>query len=511
MNQQNLFDPIPVTKLQTLSHAELIEFIQLQQKVNEAILKDNERLRALNKELEQKSIYVEEQYITIKNKYFGKSSEKGPSKEDRQKANKNSKRKKKVQLPSLRYPDSPLIEREVTLKELPHCACCGKKMEDSGMTENSEFLTVIPAQHIVVRQKRHIYRCTGCHGDMKTAPCPPRITPKSSYSDEMTIDVAMSKYCDLIPIERYTSIAGRAGLMDLPPQSLIEQTHGLADFVIGGYDLLREEVVASLVLNADETPQRMLEGCGDKKSWYLWGFSTTKTSYFEIHNTRSGDVCSEILKTSKCQFLVSDVFSGYGKAVKETNQYRKEHNLPLIRNVYCNAHARRKFKEAHEKFPDEAQYFIDLYGKIYRLEKIAKKRPPDRILRVRKIMEPLFEDMKLKAMANVKGYSSKSKMAQAMSYFLKNYNELTLFVKNQILPIDNNSQESQLRNPVIGRKTWYGTHSERGAKTAAILFSLVESCKLNKVNPREYFKKLVQDLHQGKPPYTPKTYANLQK
>jgi transposase len=511
MRQQNLFDPIPVTKLQTLSHAELIEFIQLQQKVNETILKDNERLRALNKELEQKSIYVEEQYITIKNKYFGKSSEKEPSKEDKQRANKSVKKKEKVQLPSLRYPDAPLIEREVELKELPQCSCCGEKMKDSGMTENSEYLTVIPAQYIVVRQKRHIYRCSGCHSDMKTAPCPPRITPKSSYSDEMTIDVAMSKYCDLIPIERYTSIAGRAGLMDLPPQSLIEQSHRLADFVISSYDLLKDEAVAALVLNADETPQRMLEGGGEKKSWYLWGFSTLKTSYFEIHNTRSGDVCSEILKNSKCEFLVSDVFSGYGKAVKETNKYRRANDLPLIRNVYCNAHARRKFKEAHEKFPDEAQYFIDFYKKIYRLEKIAKARPPDRILRVRRIMASLFDAMKVKAMANVKGYSSKSKMAQAMNYFLKNYSELTLFVKNQILPIDNNSQESQLRNPVIGRKTWYGTHSERGAKTAAILFSLVESCKLNKVNPREYFKKLVQDLHQGKPAYTPKTYADLQK
>ena len=56
---------------------------------------------------------------------------------------------------------------------------------------------------------------------------------------------------------------------------------------------------------------------------------------------------------------------------------------------------------------------------------------------------------------------------------------------------------------MVGRKTWYGTHSKRGAETAAILFSLVESCKLNQINPREYFKKLVADIHQGKNPYTP--------
>ena len=109
-------------------------------------------------------------------------------------------------------------------------------------------------------------------------------------------------------------------------------------------------------------------------------------------------------------------------------------------------------------------------------------------------------------MAHLAAYSSKSLLAKAMSYFLENFTELMLFVKNPILPIDNNPQERLLRNPVIGRKTWYGTHSKRGAKTAAILFSLVESCKLNKLNPRVYFKALIQDLHAGKAPYTPATF-----
>jgi hypothetical protein len=80
---------------------------------------------------------------------------------------------------------------------------------------------------------------------------------------------------------------------------------------------------------------------------------------------------------------------------------------------------------------------------------------------------------------------------------------LTLFLNDPEVPIDNNSQERLLRNHVVGRKTWYGTHSERRALTAAILFILVESCKLNHVNPREYFKLLVTDLHDGEPVMTP--------
>jgi hypothetical protein len=112
-------------------------------------------------------------------------------------------------------------------------------------------------------------------------------------------------------------------------------------------------------------------------------------------------------------------------------------------------------------------------------------------------------------MSYIGGYSDKSKLGKAMGYFLKNYDGLTRFLTNPDLPVDNNPAERLLRSPVVGRKTWYGTHSKRGAETAAILFSLVESCKLNQVNPREYFKKLVQDLHQGNPAYTPKEFKDL--
>jgi len=246
-------------------------------------------------------------------------------------------------------------------------------------------------------------------------------------------------------------------------------------------------------------------------SWYLWGFSSPRTSYFEVHDTRSGDVASELLKRSVCEYLMSDVFSGYAKAIRETNLYRLSLGLPPIKNIYCNAHARRKFKESVDNFPTEAEYFINIYKKIYRLEEIAQNRPPHRTLRVRRLMTKLFEDMKTYAMQNIAGFSDKSSIAKAMSYYLKNYDQFALFIKNKDLPIDNNLQERLLRNPVIGRKTWYGTHSERGAETAAILFSIVESCKLNKINPREYFRNLVKDLHLGKNPYSPKEFKDLPK
>ena len=105
-------------------------------------------------------------------------------------------------------------------------------------------------------------------------------------------------------------------------------------------------------------------------------------------------------------------------------------------------------------------------------------------------------------------YSSPGKYGKALKYFLKNYDGLTLCLDDWEVPIDNNSQERLLRNHVVGRKTWYGTHSERGAWTAAVLFTLVETCKLNQVNPREYFKWLVLNLHAGLEPLTPHEFKS---
>jgi hypothetical protein len=326
----------------------------------------------------------------------------------------------------------------------------------------------------------------------------------------MILDVVLSKYCDLIPIERYVAMAGRGGLMDLPPQSLIELTHAFAEFARPVYDLIKAGIMKVRVLHADETPHKMLEG-SDKKSWYLWGFSTSTLCLLECHDTRSGDVASDILIKSQCEVLVTDVFSGYGKAIRIANVDRQKQNLALIQNGNCNAHARRYFFKAWRPHNKDPEFYLDHYHEIYQLEEQIKGKPPDQILTVRAQMKPRFEAMRTKAQEDIHKYPKDTKMAKATRYFIENYEGLTLFLEDPEVPIDNNPQERLLRSHVVGRKTWYGTHSERGAKTAAVLFSLVETCKLNHVNPREYFKNLVQDLLAGKNPYTPKDFKDLQK
>ena len=121
-------------------------------------------------------------------------------------------------------------------------------------------------------------------------------------------------------------------------------------------------------------------------------------------------------------------------------------------------------------------------------------------------MKPHFEAIRAEAEAKVATYSNKSQMASAYNYFLKNYDGLTLFLTNPLVPIDNNSSERLLRSHVVGRKTWYGTHSRKGAEVAAVHFSIVETCKLIQVNPREYYMDAVQRIHSKSELLTPRQY-----
>ncbi len=205
---------------------------------------------------------------------------------------------------------------------------------------------------------------------------------------------------------------------------------------------------------------------------------------------------------SNCEVLVSDVFSGYARAIRLSNEQRVLTGKKNIQNGNCNAHARRCFYKPRVHYK-ECEFYLEQYHQIYKLNTKAKGKSPKEVLEIRSEMRPHFEAMKKQALAELLKYPAKNKYNKALTYFLENYTGLTLFLEHADVAIDNNLQERLLRNHVIGRKTWYGTHSERGSITAAILFSVIETCKLNHVNPREYFPRLIQDLLDDKAPYTP--------
>ena len=494
------------SKFDSFSREDLVKRQLLLEGEVERLVKELYEMRQIQISDEQLKFVTTEQLAALNEALYGASSERYKKPDPKKKPAQDP--KPRIKKPSERYPNIPVREVPLTLSPAPGCDVCGKLMSDSGMTEDSEQLTVIPKKYEIIRYKKSIYRCS-CQACMVTALPLPKIVKGSSYSNEMILDVVLSKYCDLIPIERYAQMAQRySGLKDLPPHSLIDLTHKFADFVIEVYRLIKAGILKVRVLNADETPHKMLEG-SDKKSWYLWGFSTPTLCFLECHDTRSGDVASDVLINSVCEVLVSDVFSGYGKALRIVNLDRNFKNLPPVENAYCNAHSRRYFFKSQKGYP-ETNFYLDHYHEIYQLNDLTKNKPPDEVLKIRSEMAVRFEAMKKQAMEDLPRYPRGIKLHTALSYFLGNYDGLTLFLTDADVPIDNNSQERLLRSHVVGRKTWYGTHSERGAETAAVLFSIVETCKLNGVNPKAFFDQITKDLLAGKPAYTPLDFKNFQ-
>ena len=499
----DLGESAEVSKIDSVSREYLIQRNTVLEFELAQVIRENYELRNLKISDQQLALIMQEQLNALRGTLYGATSERyrKPEKKDIPKAP----AKPRVKRPSERYPNVPVREQIVVVNPVPDCTSCGREMSDSGMTEDSEQLTVIPKKYEIVLYRRVKYRCS-CHSCIQTAPARSRIVEGSSYSDEMILDVALSKYCDLIPIHRYVLMASRSGVRGLPPHSLIELTHGLSDFVMPAYELIKKELMNFRVLHADETPHKMLEG-SDTKSWYLWGFSTPSLCFLECHDTRSGDIASDILRNSKCEIVVSDVYSGYGKAIRVSNFARKISGLAIIQNANCNAHSRRYFFKSWSSLFKEPAYYLDKYHEIYELNERAKGKLAVEVLELRLKMSPLFEEMRERAIQELSGYSEKSQYGKALRYFIKNYQGLTLFLADAEVPIDNNSQERLLRSHVVGRKTWYGTHSERGAQTASVLFSLVETCKLNGVNPREYFAQLTADLLAGREPFTPRDFS----
>jgi hypothetical protein len=139
--EELIFAEIPVEKLQMLTKEELIILLKGEQSIRHQLQKRLNKAEAIKELLAQQTMLVADQLITIRKKLYGKSSEKSPKQveEAAVKSSQNKEKKKRVLLPSERYPNAPLIEQHITLDAPPACACCESQMVDSGMTEDSEL------------------------------------------------------------------------------------------------------------------------------------------------------------------------------------------------------------------------------------------------------------------------------------------------------------------------------------------------------------------------------------
>ena len=499
-----------VRRLRTLNEGEKLSLIFTQQRKLSEFQERIETLQCahqtgvcpLCRDKDLTITQLQQQVEQLRQKLYGRSSErnhKDKKSGDGKRGNPKGGADQRTRLPSEQFPDARV--QEVTLEDSqpPSCSECDQSMTDSGLRETAERIEYQPAEMYIMRTKRVRYHCKCCQAAPQTASLPERLSPGSSLGDSLIIQACISKFYDLIPTTRFAKILARGRVA--VAHNLLLKAQSVAAFMLSAvYRAIKQEVLESRVIFADETIHRQLEENGGNWRWYLWGFSNRISIYFEVHDTRAGDVSIQFLMEAPVLFLVSDAYRGYSRTIRELNQQRQVSSLPFLQSSLCNDHGRRYFYYAQEA--PLAKKALELYDEIYKIEAKVQEllRNPIyeesensvKALELRQTADPIFEQIHETSAEILMEASDKSLEATAAKYFINHEQGLTLFLRHIELPISNAPAERGLRDWVQLRKTSLGNHSLAGAEEAAIQLTVMCSCKMAEVNPQEYmdFTKL---------------------
>lgn len=377
--------------------------------------------------------------------------------------------------------DLPVEAEEYYFDELPPCPACGGDMSLwSGQFEESEEITVVETSFKISLQKRAKYTCS-CHGAVVTAPGPEKLIPGGRYSPNFAVHSAIEKFCDHIPLARQSRRMKRQGLL-ATSQTLWDQQKALSDHLEPTWRKLWDLALREDILHADETGWKMM-GSKSKPNWTLFGLTTPQLAVYHLASSKSAKAAHEILRGFEGT-LVVDGYKVYPIVADLEG---------TIRIAHCWAHADRKFKDAKDP-PAQIATMRGLIAQLYEIERevegsfpgnaaAQQKRQTLRTERSAQVIETIRET------AFTFGGLRRSTFGKALRYLLAHWDGLTLFLKDPRIALDNNAAERVLRGPVVGRKNFYGNRSKRGAKTAAILYSLIETAKLNGRDPAAYLRE----------------------
>ncbi len=401
-------------------------------------------------------------------------------------------------VPAARPGHGPKVQPRLPISESIHelaeedraCPACGGELTEMGQFEDSEEITVVQRQFVLVRHRRKKYRCR-CNGAVVTAQGPMKLQPGGHYAPEFAVDVAVAKYADHIPLERQRRIMGREGL-EVDSQTLWDQLDVLAMHLEPSYRALHAVVLSSPVIHADETHWRLMGKDTGSSRWWAWTVASKEAVYYRIQETRSKEGARVILEGyGGC--VMADGYGVYPSLQKAGGRFQL---------VHCWAHVRRKFVEAEAFYPTECRQVLDLIGQLYATERVAPRAGPDssaeEIAAAVEALRKLRNERSREIIAQIRDWAyqvphlPRSALGQAVHYLLELWPGLVAFLDHPEIPLDNNSAERGLRGLVVGRKNHYGSRSRRGTEVAAIFYSLIETAKLRDVEPRGYLLQAVR-------------------
>jgi transposase len=427
---------------------------------------------------------LEHENAQLKKAVLGSRSEKSkmpriktgepPTPEERQKT-RRERAAAKAQTPTVR------VDHKVPDEER-RCTVCGNtKLEPLGEGKKTNVWEFVPARFLRVEHVQEVLRCR-CNGFIVTAPGAPKIVEKGRYGASFLAHLAVAKCADHTPIYRLEKAFQRQGI-PIARSTMNELLHRASAILAPIWTRLLDVIRVRHVVAADETRLRIVrDKSGKTKNGFVWTFGARDDDgvldvAYVFAEDRSGATPKTLLEGTKGVLLV-DGYSGYN-VVDEVSSRRR---------AACHAHLRRYFHEALPTAPI-AQEMLDLVAELYMAEHAADAQGllGAAKLEFRKARAgPIRARMREWLRAQKKRHPPKSPIGAAIRYAENQWNELGVFLKDALVPLDNNGSERALRRVALGRKNYLFVHHGDTGVSLAGLYSLVATCEARGINPFEY-------------------------
>jgi transposase len=371
-------------------------------------------------------------------------------------------------------------------RQCPQCQGELKRMGE----EVSERLEYVPASLVVIEEVCQKYAYVkGC--TVVTAAKPMAPIEKGLPGPGLRAQVAVSKYGDHLPLHRQADIFRRQGV-EISRQTMCDWMRACADLARPLYELMKQGVLGSKAVQTDDTPvpvlDRALPRTRTGRIWTYVGDDDHPFTVYDYTPNRSRDGPEEFLKEFR-GYLQADAYSGYDHFYQQPDRG--------IVEVACWAHSRRRFFEAQSSDLMRSTVMLAYIHLLYDIERQARDRHLDpaarRALRQEKA-KPILQDIRAYLEREHPQVLPKSPEGQAIAYALSNWQALTRYCEDGDLEIDNNGAERSLRGVAVGRKNWMFYGSDQGGRTAAVLTSLIATCKRLHIDPFAYLRDIFERI-----------------
>jgi transposase len=378
------------------------------------------------------------------------------------------------------------------------CACrsCGGTDLTLVGTDERELLGYVPGYFMVINYVRPKMSCRACQ-TITQAPMPDLPIVRGRPDAALLAHVLAAKYCEHLPLYRQSEIYAREG-MDIDRSTLCDWVGRMALHLTPVADAIASHVRQGEAVHADDTPVPVLDpGRGKTKTGRLWvavrderpwSSGLPPAVFYRYAPDRKAEQAEALL--AGCRgFLHADAYSGFN------NLYRPDPLTGDIRlvEVACWAHARRKIYDEHQaNKPPTAKELLERISDLFAIEKDIFGRSPQERLAVRSERSvPLLAQIKARFEETLNKISSKSTFAEALRYSLSRWDALTRYTTDGRLDICNNAAERAIRPLALGRKHWTFAGSDSGGERAATIYTIIETAKLNGIDPEAYLRALI--------------------